>query len=88
MHHRSTTLNEKLKREQLQNQQIRLLRHLSVILCQLCERIEWDALESADKRRLRRTLAALSSCLNVVQKEVGAKSRKSSKTTKATFRKR
>ena len=79
---------QSFSRDQLRHQQIHLLRHLSIILCQLCERIEWQALESADKRRLRRTLAALSSCINTVQNEVGTKARKPSRTTKATFRKR
>jgi hypothetical protein len=76
------------KQELFQSQQIRLFRHLSTLLCRLCERVSWDELESAEKRRLRRTIAALSTCINIAQIETKAKSNQARQTTKAAFRKR
>jgi L-lysine 2,3-aminomutase len=79
---------EHMKRKYLNQQQILLFRHLCAIFCQLCERIEWTAMESSDRRRLRRPMAGLAACINVAQIEIGTKKRRASKTTKATFRKR
>jgi hypothetical protein len=79
---------ESVKRENLQRQQMRLFRHLSTLLCQLCERLSWASLDGAEKRRLRRTIAALSTCINIAQIEMKAKSNPTPRTTKAAFRKR
>lgn len=74
----------------MHRQQARLFRHLSLILCQLCNRVEWAELDASEKRRLRRTLAGLSSGLHVAQLALRPSRRKAKpcKTTKAAFRKR
>ncbi|MDF2441465.1 MAG: hypothetical protein JWN98_2449 [Abditibacteriota bacterium] len=85
-------------RRALLQQQARLFRHLSGILCQLCERIDWCDLESVERRRMRRLAAGLSSEIHAVQLALGSNRRTSSRhasscrrnpgTTKAAFRKR
>lgn len=81
------------KGTRLRHQQIQLFRHLSHLLCHLCERIVWDELEANEKRRLRRIVAGLNSETNRVQATLNTSHRQSrqhrpSQTTKATFRKR
>lgn len=95
--------NSASRRALLQQQQTRLFRHLSGILCQLCERIEWSDLENGERRRLRRFIAGLASELHAAQSALSSDrraanrrvpschipiSRRNRATTKAAFRKR
>lgn len=90
--------NPASRRATLQQQQARLFRHLSGILCQLCERIEWSDLENGERRRLRRLVAGLASELHAAQSALSSNRcaanrrvpncHRNRATTKAAFRKR
>lgn len=87
--------NSPQRSQSILHQQARLFRHLSVLLCQLCERITWSELESGDKRRLKRVLAGLSTELHGAQGAMKPQRSRSQcrqsptrQTTKAASRKR
>lgn len=73
----------------LHYQQVQLFRHLSLVLCRLCERIAWNELDPSERRRLRRVIAGLSAALNTTKAELRLPSdSKKNGTTKAALRKR
>lgn len=79
----------------LKGQKIHLFRHLSSILCRLCETIVWSDLEGSEKRRLKNLIADLSGELHKAHQAMQPvrhtprhRQVQTHKTAKAAFRKR